>query len=52
MTECIVVALVYNAFSAQERTAVKPAVANFAADFIHQEFSWQSCFVIILFSWP
>jgi hypothetical protein len=39
--------LVYNAFSAQERTAVKPAVANFAADFIHQEFSWQCCFVVI-----
>ena len=31
------------------RTAVKPAVANFAADFIHQEFSWQSCFVIFRF---
>ena len=36
-------------FSAQVRTAVKPAVANFVADFIHQEFSWQSCFVIFRF---
>ncbi len=29
-------------FSAQVRTEVKPAVANIAADFIHQEISWQN----------
>jgi len=45
-----VAVLVYNAFSAQECTEVKPAVANFAAAFIHQEFSWQFCFVIIIFN--
>ncbi len=39
---CIIVVLVYNAFSAQVRTEVKPAVANIAADFIRQEISWQS----------
>jgi hypothetical protein len=37
-------------FSAQVCTEVKPVVANIAADFIHQEISWQSLLRNLSFS--
>jgi hypothetical protein len=37
-------------FSAQVCTEVKPAVAKIAADFIHQEISWQNLLRNLSFS--
>jgi hypothetical protein len=42
---CLLMYQISKALSAQDCTELKPAVANFAAVFIHQEIAWQICVV-------